>query len=63
MIACNPHLDQVADAVIKADFDTWHYPYVRNVGSIFPEHPSNCRLADQYTIHMFVRVHGVLPVV
>lgn len=38
---------------ILADFDTWHYPYVNNVGSVFPEHPPNCRLADQYTIHTF----------
>jgi hypothetical protein len=38
---------------ILADFDTWHYPYVCNVGSIFPEHPANGRLTDHYTIRTF----------
>jgi hypothetical protein len=37
---------------ILVNFDTWIYPYLKGVGSIFPECPLNGELARRYNIHV-----------
>lgn len=46
-------LPESLHAQILVDFDTWIYPYLKGVGTIFPEYPLNGELARRYNIHVF----------